>query len=234
MHESGNGWIRALSLLPALLTAGGCATLPPPQQDYRPTIVPAMVPPPQTDGSIYQNGYGMALFEDIKARRVGDVLTILLAEQTQASKKAATSTKKDTNAAIEAPTIMGGDVKFNLPGSNKLRTLEQKLQSAQDFSGEGDSSQSNSLSGRITVTVAEVLPNGNLLVRGEKWLTLNQGDEYIQISGIVRPVDIATDNTVLSTQVADARITYAGRGTLADANSMGWLARFFNSPYWPF
>jgi flagellar basal body L-ring protein FlgH len=84
------------------------------------------------------------------------------------------------------------------------------------------------------INYANLLPNGNLVVRGEKWLTLNQGDEYIQISGIVRPVDIRTDNTVLSTQVADARITYAGRGTLADANSMGWLARFFNSPYWPF
>jgi flagellar L-ring protein FlgH len=84
------------------------------------------------------------------------------------------------------------------------------------------------------VTVADVLPNGNLVVRGEKWLTLNQGDEYIQISGIVRPIDIRTDNTVLSGLVADARITYSGKGMVADSNKMGWLSRFFASAIWPF
>ena len=90
------------------------------------------------------------------------------------------------------------------------------------------------MNGSITVTVAEVLPNGNMIVRGEKWLTLNQGEEYIQISGIVRPQDVRTDNTIFSTLVADARIAYSGKGMLANANSPGWLARFFNSPIWPF
>jgi flagellar L-ring protein precursor FlgH len=108
------------------------------------------------------------------------------------------------------------------------------LSGSRSFEGEADASQSNSLSGAITVTIADVLPNGNLVVRGEKWLTLNQGEEFIQVSGIVRPQDVTTANTVLSTQIADARITYSGKGTLADSNRMGWLARFFNSPVWPF
>jgi flagellar L-ring protein precursor FlgH len=118
--------------------------------------------------------------------------------------------------------------------SNRNNTLEQNLSATREFEGEADSSQSNSLSGAITVTIADVLPNGNLMVRGEKWLTLNQGEEFIQISGMVRPQDVSTSNTVLSTQIADARITYSGEGFLAESNQMGWLARFFNHPIWPF
>ncbi|HEB98068.1 MAG TPA: flagellar basal body L-ring protein FlgH [Thiotrichales bacterium] len=229
--------IWGLALAATALLLGGCATTPGGHQaSYRPVMPPVPNPPIQTDGGIYQPGYGMALFGDTKASRVGDILTIILQEKTQASKKASTSTKKETGVEVANPTLFGNSLKFGmpLPGGKVAGSLETSIDSKQDFTGEGDSAQSNSLSGSITVTVAEVLPNGNLYVRGEKWLTLNQGEEFIQISGIVRPIDIRTDNTVLSSQVADARITYAGKGTLADANSMGWLARFFNSPYWPF
>ncbi len=103
-----------------------------------------------------------------------------------------------------------------------------------EFESTGDADQSNSLSGNITVSIAEVLPNGVLRVRGEKWLTLNRGDEYIRLSGLVRPEDIAPDNTVQSTRLADARISYSGTGEVHDANAMGWLAKFFISPIWPF
>ncbi|WP_313327993.1 flagellar basal body L-ring protein FlgH, partial [Stutzerimonas balearica] len=98
----------------------------------------------------------------------------------------------------------------------------------------GQAGQSNSLSGSITVTVSEVLPNGILAVRGEKWLTLNTGDELVRIAGLVRSDDISTDNTVSSMRVADARITYSGTGAFADASQPGWLSRFFVSPLWPF
>ncbi|MDP3368030.1 MAG: flagellar basal body L-ring protein FlgH, partial [Pseudomonas sp.] len=94
--------------------------------------------------------------------------------------------------------------------------------------------QSNSLSGSVTVTVAEVLPNGVLVVRGEKWLTLNTGDEMVRISGLVRADDISSSNTVSSTRIADARLTYSGTGSFADASQPGWLSRFFLSPMWPF
>ena len=110
--------------------------------------------------------------------------------------------------------------------------LNNEWETNQEFGGKGNSSQSNRLEGNITVTVAEVYPNGNLFVRGEKWLTLNQGEEFVQISGIVRPVDISADNSVPSFKVADARITYSGKGTLADANQPGLLARIFMK-FWP-
>ncbi len=127
------------------------------------------------------------------------------------------------------PTVFGAPV--TLGGKD---ILGASATSSDGFAGKGDSSQSNSLSGDISVTVAQVLPNGNLIVRGEKSLKLNQGKEFVQISGIVRPVDILSDNTVLSTQLADAHIAYSGQGAVNDSNTMGWMARFFNSGYWPF
>ena len=102
------------------------------------------------------------------------------------------------------------------------------------FDGAGDSSQSNQLSGEITVTVAEVLPNGNLVVQGEKWLGINQGNEFVRLRGIIRPVDISATNTVQSIQVANAQLYYGGTGALQDSNTPGWLSRFFNHPVWPF
>ncbi|WP_297526475.1 flagellar basal body L-ring protein FlgH [Thiohalobacter sp.] len=235
--EARNSLVTTVLALYALLL-GGCASQSVAPGNYRAAMPPVPAPPAQTDGAIYQPGYGLALFEDRTARRVGDILTIVLQEKTQASKKATTSTSKETKVNTANPTLLGSALRYDvplLPGlKDSTRTLGTAMDSTNEFDGSGDSQQSNSLTGNISVTVAEVLPNGNLYVRGEKWLTLNQGDEYIQISGIVRPEDVKADNTVLSSQVADARITYSGRGTLADANTMGWLTRFFNSPIWPF
>ena len=102
------------------------------------------------------------------------------------------------------------------------------------FDGEGASTQSNSLAGSLTVTVTDVQANGNLVVQGDKNLKLNQGDETVHIAGVIRPADIATDNTITSDKIADAHISYSGKGVVNSANSMGWLARFFNSPFAPF
>lgn len=232
------GNLLRIGALLALLS--GCASMhQAPSADYRASYPPVAQPPVATNGAIYQSGYGMALFEDIKARRIGDTITIVLQERTQASKDAKTETSKENDISIANPTLLGSTPEFNAPGilplaSNRGNTLAAELSSDQEFKGEGTSSQGNSLTGNITVTVADVLPNGNLVVRGEKWLTLNQGDEYIQISGIVRPIDVRADNTVLSGQVADARITYSGKGMVADSNKMGWLSRFFASAIWPF
>ena len=235
----GGMWHRLLQVTALLFLLSGCATMQPAPSDYRPAYPPVSTAPPQTSGGIYQAGYSMALFEDIKARRVGDTITIVLQERTQASKDAKTETSKENDITIANPTLLGSAPQFNAPGilplaSNRGNTLAAELSSGQEFKGEGSSSQGNSLTGNITVTVVDVLGNGNLVVRGEKWLTLNQGDEYIQISGIVRPIDVRTDNTVLSGQVADARITYSGKGMVADSNKMGWLSRFFASAIWPF
>ena len=223
----------------AVAMFSGCASQAPPRDNYRPTLPPAYTSIEPVGGSIYQSSGDVRLFEDVKARRIGDVITVLLQESTSASKSAKTSTDKNQETAVANPTFFGASPQFNLPGfipldSNRDNTLQQNLEAARSFEGEADSSQSNSLTGAITVTISDVLPNGNLVVRGEKWLTLNQGEEFIQISGIVRPQDVGTNNTVLSSQIGDARITYSGEGVLAESNEMGWWARFFNHPVWPF
>jgi len=114
------------------------------------------------------------------------------------------------------------------------RRMNANFRGTRDFSGDGASSQQNSLSGEITVTVERVLSNGNLMIRGQKNIGINQGSEYIKLSGIVRPQDIRSDNSVVSTRIANAHIVYGGQGVINDANNQGWLARFFNSPVFPF
>ncbi|KLV06606.1 flagellar basal body L-ring protein [Photobacterium aquae] len=175
------------------------------------------------DGSLFSANYGMALFQDRRAFRIGDILTVELNEQTRSSKQAGTSFGKTSSVGVSAPTLAG--------------TLYPKGQMAldaeRDFAGSSSSSQQNSLSGNITVMVQEVLPNGVLRIRGEKWLKLNQGNEFIRLSGLVRVDDIDGTNRVSSQRLGDARITYSGRGALASANEAGWLSRFFNSSWFP-
>ncbi|TBR37186.1 MULTISPECIES: flagellar basal body L-ring protein FlgH [Dyella] len=221
--------LRTLCVLLVLASLGGCA-MPPKRDDAMWAATPPQEPlaPPPSDGAIYHDQQGMELFNDPRAHRVGDILTISLVESTQASKKATTSTSKKDNTNIAAPTILGQGLTINGKSAN-IETSGDR-----SFDGSGNSSQSNQLTGSITVTVAQRLSNGNLLVRGEKWLTINQGQELVRISGIVRPQDIGQDNSVPSTRVADARIAYTGRGSLADANTQGWLSRFFSSKWMPY
>jgi flagellar L-ring protein precursor FlgH len=185
--------------------------------------------PASTAGAIYNAGTGFALFEDPKARVEGDLLTVLLVEKTQAQKKASTSTSKDTSIELANPTL------FGRPLSRDGTPIgEIGVSGSRGFDGKGDTSQSNQLTGSITVSVVERLPNGNLVVAGEKNVELNQGSERVRLSGIVRPVDVRPDNSITSDRVADAHIEYVGRGALADANAQGWLSRFFTSPWFPF
>lgn len=189
----------------------------------------AAVAMPASAGAIYSAGGGLALFEDQKARRVGDLLTVVLVEKTNAEKKANTSTAKKTSDGIVNPTLFGRPLSVNGTG-----VLGFDLGSDQSFTGGGASTQSNTLSGSVTVIVTRVLPNGNLVVRGEKQVSLNQGVERVALEGIVRPIDITANNSVTSDRIANAKISYAGNGAVADANAMGWLARFFNSVLFPF
>jgi flagellar L-ring protein precursor FlgH len=220
-----------VALVLALAVVAGCAMQSTKHEDADwAATAPAEPPPPtQTDGAIYHDMQNMELFADARAHRIGDILTINLVESTQASKKSETSTSKTDQNQIGAPQILGHTLSVH--GGSAANTTAN---SANSFDGAGSSTQSNQLSGQLTVTVAQRLSNGNLLVRGEKWLTINQGQELVRISGIVRAQDIGQDNSVDSTRVADARIAYTGRGTLADANTKGWLARFFNSKWMPY
>ncbi|PPE74539.1 flagellar basal body L-ring protein FlgH [Solimonas fluminis] len=190
--------------------------------------MPAMPAAAASEGSIYAAG-GMALFEDQKARRVGDTLTIVLVESTTAQKKASTSTAKDSNASIDGPKLFGRPVTVN-----GVPVLEAELGSSKTFKGNGDSSQSNQLQGSVGAVVMQVLPNGNLVVSGRKQVQINQGSETVSIEGIVRPVDIRPDNSITSDRVANAAISYSGQGAVADSNVMGWASRFFNSGWFPF
>ncbi len=213
----------AVLLAAALLS--GCATPPGEDPSYSATLPPPVQPPPAVGGSIYQPGTALFLFEDIKARRVGDVLTIVLEERTNAEKKADTTIDKSTDHSLGVNGTLN---------DTPIPTTKVGGGTEHQFEAEGDAKQSNKLEGRVTVTVAEVLPNGNLVVQGEKWITINHGEEFIRIRGIVRPMDIGPDNTVSSTKVADARILYSGRGSLARSNRPGWLTEFFLSPLMPF
>jgi flagellar L-ring protein precursor FlgH len=223
---------RLIQILVLLGLTVGCAqtriTVQPDPQ-YAPVDLNAIEFKPEPNGSIFQTGRSVRLFEDNKAFRIGDVLSVTLLEATNASKSAETSTEKDDEAEIGASVLFGGSG----PKVNGNLVLNSTFDAEREFSGKGDSAQSNSLEGEIAVTVVDVLPSGNLVVRGEKIIGLNQGSEFIRISGLVRPQDVSTDNIVVSTKLANSRIFYGGGGTIAESNTKGWLSRFFDSPVFP-
>ncbi|OZG73855.1 flagellar basal body L-ring protein [Hahella sp. CCB-MM4] len=221
-----------LAVVGAVVVTTACAPLTrerplPGDPMFAPVPPNSLVPPAPVDGSIYSSSPGFSLYGDRTAHQVGDILTIVLQERTQSSKSAATNMTKDSEATIDEPTILGTSVS----AANLSLATNPKFE--RDFSGSSGADQSNSLTGNISVTVSEVLPNGLLRIRGEKWLTLTESDEYVRVSGLVRPQDIGIDNTILSTKIADARFSYSGTGDLADVNRQGWLSRFFNSEWFP-
>ncbi|MGN0922027.1 MAG: flagellar basal body L-ring protein FlgH [Cellvibrio sp.] len=179
--------------------------------------------PATTRGGLFRQGYTNSILSDRRALRVGDILTVVLDESTQSSKSAGTSFGKKSANSLPAPTL------FN----SVIDDLNTSISSDRDFSGSAKSSQQNTLRGAIAVTVHKVLPNGTLLVKGEKALRLNQGDEYIRLTGLVRLDDINHRNQISSQHVANAKISYSGKGPLAQTNQAGWLTRFFASPLFP-
>lgn len=216
-----------------LLTLNGCALVPrTPLVAGSTTAQPLPASPPVVNGSIFQGvmpmNYGyQPLFEDRRPRNIGDTLTITLQENVSASKSSTASAGRNgsTTLGLSLPSsltgLLGGD-KTNIDASG-----------TNDFAGKGGATANNTFTGTITVTVNQVLPNGNLKVVGEKQIEINQGTEFIRFSGVVNPRTISGSNSVVSTQVADARIEYVGNGYINEAQTMGWLQRFFLnlSPY---
>jgi len=181
----------------------------------------------------------VSFFEDYRARRVGDILTVKLEEVTSAEKESETTIDKSNNNSITDPTLFGTTAEFDAPSflplaSHKDNNLAFSLESNHAFEGTGDSDLNNKLSGDISVSVVEVLPNGNMVVRGEKVMTINQGNEYLRISGMISPRDIDANNTISSKRIADAQISYVGDGPTNDANVVGWVGKFFLSALMPF
>ncbi|WP_412972724.1 flagellar basal body L-ring protein FlgH [Glaciecola sp. MF2-115] len=180
------------------------------------------------DGSLFNKAMANSLYSDVKARRVGDIITVRLSENTNASKSAGTTSSKETSVDLNPIVGLGGNV-INIG----KESIQLGVDSSNDFTGDAQANQSNSLTGNISVTVVEVLPNQNLIIRGEKWLTLNNGDEYIRLTGVIRSADISPTNEIQSTKIANARIQYSGKGSFAQAQEKGWLTKFFSSTWWP-
>ncbi len=206
------------------------------QDDQAEIPFPELPAKVKTDGAIYyQQGFGSLLFGDVRARQVGDIITVTLSEKTNATKQATTSTSKDNKVGVTNPTLFGAPLSFSAPWQGgQGSSLETSLESEKSFDGSGASAQSNQLSGSISAVVTEVLPNGYLKIRGKKVISINRGDEFIELTGVVRPVDVSPDNSIPSRLIANARISYTGAGDVANASDMGWLAGFFNSGWWPF
>lgn len=179
-----------------------------------------------SNGAIYNVASARPLFEDRRARFIGDTLIINIQEKVQASKKSENKTTRSHEVDASVPTIVG------LPFKGAQGTT-LSASSSNDFNGKGENTSSNNFTGTLTVTVIEVYPNGNLLVSGEKQIGLKEGEEFIRFSGVVNPNTITGANTVVSTQVADARIEYKANGFIDSAQVMGWLGRFFLS-FMPF
>jgi flagellar L-ring protein FlgH len=217
--------MKALAGACAALLVAGCASRVPLNTPAPDDPLLAHAGPQQAgvSGGVFTPD-NVPLTSDSRAFRVGDVVTVLLQETTQASKKAGTSFSKSSDLSVGPATILGKNVK------------QTAISAAADrgFTGGATSTQQNALTGALTVIVQEVLPNGLLRVAGEKTLMLNQGEEFLRLKGYVRAADIDADNQVSSLRVANARIAYSAQGALADANTPGWLTRFFTGPLMPF
>jgi flagellar L-ring protein FlgH len=207
---------RILSLIP-LLSLCACATYVEDKVslDYAPIHAPHQSFAPNVTGGIYHQGAGGLFVNDRRASRVGDVLTVQFSERFQATKSQSASANKSSSFEATLPSLLVGSFDNSKLGSG----------TDQSFSGRGGAAQSNSFTGRLSVSVVRVLPNGHLEIMGQKRLTLNNGNEYVRLTGIVRPEDISADNVVSSDRIAHADIRYVGAGDTADTARKGWLSR---------
>lgn len=212
-----------LLILLAGASLAACTSIPPTNvhqpMSARPAPRQATV---AANGSIYQAGVSRTLFEDRRARYVGDTMTIAIAETTSAATKSNTKASRSGSISASAGPISG------LPGKS-FQGMTLSGGSTTSLDGKGEAAANNVFTGTITVTVIEVLPNGNLLVSGEKQVSIGAGTEFIRLSGIVNPYFINAANTISSGNVADARLEYKESGVISEAQVMGWLARFFLS-----
>ena len=208
-------------LVIAIVATAGCTTVPPTNVHQPMTARPApRYEGGQANGSIYQAATTRPLFEDRHARYVGDTITVTITENTSASSQTNSQLSK-TNADQAAVTALAG-----LPGQSLLG-LNYNASSSNAFNGKGQAANTNVFTGSMTVTVIDVMPNGNLLVSGEKQLGIGQELEYVRVSGVVDPRFVDSTNTIPSSKIADARIEYKNAGQNGEGMSMGWLARFF-------
>lgn len=220
---------RLLRYLACLFIAvlHGCAMIPPEPVVTGPLSAPppapVVLPAAEVNGAIYQpTAYGSyPLFEDRRPRNVGDIVTVLIQEKTNAAKNVKTSTGRNGSAGFGAALVPDF-----LPGAISAKQ-DLDMSGKNELEGKGSTSADNMFAGTLTTTVVGVLPNGNLQIAGDKQIAINRGSEHIRFSGVVDPRSVTGSNTVLSTQVADARIEFRSKGTMDEVQTMGWLQRFF-------
>ena len=223
-----------ISLGMVALLLAGCDALNPPvagkNPDFAPTY-PATPDPKQLrreSGAIYDPETALPLFETARARHEGDIITIYLLEKTNASKNATLQQMKNDTNVVQNKVFLGRPIELGGGYS-----MDFNLSNQRQFNGQAQAVQNNQLAGSISVTVNRVLANGNLVIQGEKWVKINQGEEYIRLSGIVRPQDIRADNSTTSYRIANARISYGGTGQVNNTNAQGWLSRIMWGPLFP-
>ncbi|MDY0137515.1 MAG: flagellar basal body L-ring protein FlgH [Thiomicrospira sp.] len=233
------GTVRQIASLAAVMVSvalmQGCSTAPErmEQFSYEPSYPMNIAQAAQPmNGSLYQAANAMTLFDDARAHRVGDIITVKLVEKFNAKKKDEAKYDKSNNVDLGVSTPL------NILGRSAeqiyapLGTGGIGFGSNNSFSGKSDVKQDSSITGSVAVTVVEVIPNGNLVVRGEKWITLHDGEEVIRFAGIIRPQDIKADNTIESGKVADVRLIYRDTGIGGDTARPGAVTKFL-SKFWP-
>lgn len=228
-------WIIIVAVT-ALVGCTSSRPMPHRNKDFSPVLPTTMIEEPVPDGSIYTKGVRDGLFGDSKAYRVGDLITIVLQEEMNSIKGVSNNlNRKSTNSLLSGlqRAALAGASAFSWPWMIASDQLDPETEQELKNESSGSTGHANKLFGQISASVVRVLLNKNLVVRGEKLITLNQGDEYIQISGIIRPEDVLPDNTVLSFRVANAQITYSGSGEVHDATRAGWGTSLLYK-IWPF
>jgi flagellar L-ring protein precursor FlgH len=187
---------------------------------------------PAARGGLWQEHRSRGLFRDLRAYRVGDLVTVNIVETSKATKKAKTKTARQSSVDAGISNLLGYESRLPFPSEFSNEAMF-KASMKNGFDGSGETSRDETMTASITARVLEVAPNGNLLIRGSRQIKVNNENQYITLTGLIRPVDISPDNTVLSSFVADAHIEYAGRGAVSDKQRPGWLMRAVDF-VWPF
>lgn len=231
-----NSLRRFLTTIILSLVLAGCAGMMPEDKTLVSSIAPDMPSPEpephRLEGAIYAQNMPVKIFSDCRALNIGDIVTVNIVETSNASKKAATKTGRSTSVKGGISAMLGyeGAIEDRNSRFSGSSMIEGGI--ASDFDGSGSTSRNSTVTASISCRVANVLPNGNLAIRGSREVRVNNETQYMILTGVIRPEDIAANNSILSSYVADARITYTGRGVLSEKQSPGWLARILDY-IWP-
>jgi len=224
-------------LLAGLATLSGCAGTSPqaqvmPERYTLPETTPS--PAPQQEGTIYAASSGLDLYADSRARKIGDIVLVRIVETSTGTKEANTKTERSSTVTGGVASLFGFETWLadrNQRYNPSLTSIQAGL--TNDFEGKGKTNRKSNVAATISARVTDITSDGNLNIRGYQEVKVNNETQHIILSGIIRPIDISQDNSVLSSHVADARIEYSGQGALSDKQQPGWLARALDS-VWPF